>query len=201
MRVWRTAPARRRGARAARADPPPAALPGPAPEPKARQFALALDRGVGQPDLGHQVTPRERREHAGVDLVLHASGASPMTPAASAISTSHPNSCSWSCTNRAPVIDSITPRRQTMRAGAPRQPAHAVRIRRRPLLDDLPGLRQQAHVDRLSTQIQSSVQHEDGPPRARSSVTRRASHRGGPPSSQSVARVVESPVRTPGSPC
>jgi DNA-directed RNA polymerase specialized sigma24 family protein len=33
-----------------------------------------------------------------------------------------------------------------------------------------PG-REQAHVDLLSTQIQPSVQHEDGPPRARSSVT------------------------------
>jgi hypothetical protein len=34
-----------------------------------------------------------------------------------------------------------------------------------------------------------TVQHENGPPRARSSMTRRAWHRGGPPSSQSKATV------------
>jgi hypothetical protein len=33
-------------------------------------------------------------------------------------------------------------------------------------------LGQQADIEPVAAQIQSSVQHEDGPPRARSSVTR-----------------------------
>ena len=39
--------------------------------------------------------------------VLHANGAIPFARCASAIRTSQPASSSWSCTNRAPVIDSI----------------------------------------------------------------------------------------------
>ena len=47
---------------------------------------------------------------ASILSVLHASGASPLTFAASAIRTSQPSSSRRSCTNRAPVIDSITAR-------------------------------------------------------------------------------------------
>jgi hypothetical protein len=47
---------------------------------------------------------------ASMRSVSHASGANPLTLAASAISTSQPSSSNRSCTNRAPVIDSITPR-------------------------------------------------------------------------------------------
>ena len=47
---------------------------------------------------------------ASILSVLHASGARPLTLAASAISTSQPSASRWSCTNRAPVIDSITAR-------------------------------------------------------------------------------------------
>jgi hypothetical protein len=52
-----------------------------------------------------------------------------------------------------------------------RQAKQAVGVRRRrELLDDLASRRQQADIDLAATQIQSSVQHERGPPRARSSV-------------------------------
>ena len=44
--------------------------------------------------------------------------------------------------------------------------------RRGELLNDLRVLRKQTDVEPVATQIQSSMQHEDGPPRARSSVTR-----------------------------
>jgi hypothetical protein len=44
---------------------------------------------------------------ASIRSVLHASGAIPFARCASAIRTSQPASSSWSCTNRAPVIDSI----------------------------------------------------------------------------------------------
>ena len=42
--------------------------------------------------------------------VLHANGANPLTRCASATNTSHPYLTSSSCTNRAPFIDSTTPR-------------------------------------------------------------------------------------------
>jgi hypothetical protein len=59
--------------------------------------------------------------------VLQASGASPLTFWASAISTSQPSSSSVSCTNRAPFIDSITPRTDSAcmaaRRARPRSPS------------------------------------------------------------------------------
>ena len=54
-------------------------------------------------------------------------------------------------------------------------PATRARAGSRPhtvFVDDLPGLGDETDVDLASTHIQSSVQHEHGPPRARSSVTR-----------------------------
>ncbi len=68
---------------------------------------------VGQPDRRHQLAGGQLGQHPGVDpvgLVLHASGASPFTLSASAISTSQPRSWSWSWTKRAPFIDSIAAR-------------------------------------------------------------------------------------------
>jgi hypothetical protein len=47
---------------------------------------------------------------ASMRSVLHAKGARPLTRCASAISTSQPCASSASCTNRAPFIDSTTPR-------------------------------------------------------------------------------------------
>jgi hypothetical protein len=144
-------------------------------QPEARQLALAPDRRVGQPDLGHQITLREHGQHPSIDLVGLA------RQRRQALDLGRIGDQHLPPELLQPVVHEPRPRhrldhpahRQTMRAGAPRQAAHAVRVRRRrPLLDDLPGLRQQAHVELLSTQIQSSVQHEDGPPRARSSMTR-----------------------------
>ena len=64
---------------------------------------------------------------ASILSVLQASGARPLTLAASAISTSQPSSSSRSCTNRAPVIDSITPRTASpwlpTRRVSPRKPS------------------------------------------------------------------------------
>jgi hypothetical protein len=59
--------------------------------------------------------------------VLHANGANPLTFVASAINTSQPCSSRRSCTNRAPFIDSITPRtigtRIAALAASPRSPS------------------------------------------------------------------------------
>jgi hypothetical protein len=64
---------------------------------------------------------------ASILSVLPASGASPLTFCASAISTSQPCSSSVSCTNRAPFIDSITPRTSSAcmpaRRASPRNPS------------------------------------------------------------------------------
>ncbi len=62
---------------------------------------------------------------------------------------------------------------QRARSASTGRAAQPVDVRGRgPLVDDLPGLGDQTDVDLASTRIQSSVQHEDGPRRARSSVTR-----------------------------
>ena len=112
---------------------------------------------------------------ASILSVLHASGASPLTFCASAISTSQPCSSSVSCTNRAPFIDSITARTRLPRQRArarPRRPSASggAAVSR----DQLAVPVEQADVEPTSTQIQSSVQHESGPPRARSSVDTRS---------------------------
>jgi hypothetical protein len=63
--------------------------------------------------VGSQIAgTKSRREssastQASILSVLQANGARPLTFCASAISTCQPASSSWSCTNRAPFIDSI----------------------------------------------------------------------------------------------
>jgi hypothetical protein len=121
------------------------------------------------------------RTCASIVSVLHANGARPLTFCASAIDTSQPSRSKLSCTNRAPVIDSITPRtaRRTARSARPGRAAHRRRAARpsarrpHPLVD-------QADVEPLATELQSSVQHENGPPRARSSVNTRSVSPGRP---------------------
>jgi len=47
----------------------------------------------------------------------------------------------------------------------PRKPANTIVVARpSELLDQLAALEQQANIEPVATQIQSSVQHEDGPP-------------------------------------
>ena len=76
-------------------------------------------------------------------------------------------------TNRAPVIDSITPAHAALRPDALDQVAQPVSVRRRGKPpDDVAVVADQADIQTPATEIQSSVQHEYGPPRARSSVTR-----------------------------
>src|SRR5487761_1827990 len=65
--------------------------------------------------------------HASILSVLQASGARPLTRCASATSTSHPASSSWSWTNRAPFIDSMAARIgspcRARRRARPRRPS------------------------------------------------------------------------------
>ena len=73
----------------------------------------ARSRSARTAGVGSQIAgTRSRRDssastQASILSVLQASGASPLTFWASAISTCQPAISSWSCTNRAPFIDSI----------------------------------------------------------------------------------------------
>ncbi len=71
-------------------------------QPIAGTLALGTDGRVDQPDRGHEVAPaRIASTRASISSVLAASGARPLTLAASAMSTSQPWPCSSSCTKRA----------------------------------------------------------------------------------------------------
>jgi hypothetical protein len=60
-------------------------------EPETGSLPLGPHRRVGQPDRRHQLATAELGQHPGVDpVVLQASGASPFTFNASAISTCQP---------------------------------------------------------------------------------------------------------------
>jgi hypothetical protein len=76
------------------------------PEPGPLAFGTHL--GLREPDRGHQLAAAQLGQDPGVDPVgLARQRRQPLTFCASAIWTSHPASSSWSCTNRAPFIDSI----------------------------------------------------------------------------------------------
>jgi hypothetical protein len=65
------------------------------------------------------------------------------------------------------------PAHPTLRSHTLDEVAQPVSVRRRrQALDDVTLLADQAHVQAPTTEIQSSVQHEHGPPRPRSPMTR-----------------------------
>jgi hypothetical protein len=65
------------------------------------------------------------------------------------------------------------PAHAALRPDALNQPPQAVGVRRRGEPPDHAAIvADQADIQALATEIQSSVQHENGPPRARSPVTR-----------------------------
>ena len=143
-------------------------------QPEAGLLALGAHARVGQPDRRHQIAMRRHRQHVGVDRsVLHANGAGPLTFWASATSTSHPGSSSVSRTNRAPVIDSITPRIRPCgptRSTKRRSPSASGGAANCATTSPSSPMRHTSR--RLRLRSESSMQHEYGPPRARSSVTR-----------------------------
>ena len=131
----------------------------------------ARTRGSGNQIAGTS----SRREssantQASMRSVLQASGASPFTRAASAISTCQPWSSSWSWTKRAPVhrLDRGADR-LAMTRELPTQTTEPVGIRR--CRTDLNGRAltvEQVEVETLAAEIQSGVQHGSGPPLGRS---------------------------------
>ena len=120
--------------------------------------------------------------------VLQASGAIPRALYASAIRTSQPRSSSWSCTKRAPFIDSITASTgspsPTCRTSLARPSRSGGTRRWRPV----PPARRGPPIEAFAAEIQSDVQHAMGLP---SSCRGRAEFpsAGGPLSSDSVAPI------------
>ena len=99
--------------------------------------------------------------------VLQASGASPLTFCASAISTCQPANSSWSCTNRAPFIDSIAAytRAAELHPDPPGQRGQTTRLgQRRRHHQRRPRLVHHMHIQPRSTQIQPDVHHDNRPP-------------------------------------
>ena len=152
-------------------------------QPEARRLALAADAPVGQPDRRHQVTMREHRQHPRVDLVGLARQrrqtldllrvGDQHLPAQSLERVVHEPRAGHRLDHPA--------HRQPIAADTARQAPQALGVRRRgELLDHFRMLREQADIEPVATQIQSSVQHEDGPPRARSSVDTRSVSPGRP---------------------
>ena len=103
----------------------------------------ARSRSARTVGVGSQIAgTRSRRDSSAstqesILSVLQASGASPLTFCASAISTCQPASSSWSCTNRAPFIDSIA-----AYTGPPNPPI------RRPARPTRPGRGRRGHRQR-----------------------------------------------------
>ena len=161
--------------------------------PKARLFSLAPDPRIGQPDLRDQVALRQHGQHARVDPVGLARQRRQALDLGRVGDQHIPAELLKAIMHEPRAghrLDHPT-HRQPVAPDTARQAAQTVGIRRRrELLDDLATRRQQADIDLASTQIQSSVQHEDGPPQARSLGQHAgACHRGGPPSWQSSHRV------------
>jgi hypothetical protein len=119
---------------------------------------------------------------ASIRSVLQANGARPFTFCASAISTCQPASSSRSCTNRAPFIDSIAARiGSRCPIESSRQAEQAVGIRRCGTnLDGRALTAKQMEVETLATEIQTGVQHRNGPPLDSSQSTSRSVSPGRP---------------------
>jgi hypothetical protein len=136
-------------------------------QPKARLLALGTNARIGQPDRRHQIAMREHRQHARVDLVgLARQRRQPLDLLRVGDQHLPPELLER-------VMDEPRPghrldhaaHRQPIATDAPRQAAQAVGVRRGgELREHLAVLGKQTHIESLATQIQSSVQHEDGPP-------------------------------------
>jgi hypothetical protein len=164
-------------------------------QPEPGQLALTADARVGQPDRRHQIAPRQLGQHPGVDAVgLASQRRQPLDPLR--VGEHVPAVLLERVVHQPRAVHRLDHRTHPTTSQSPGQAAHAIGVRRhRPLGHHLAVPVEQPDIEPTSTQIQSSVQHQRGPPRARSSMTRRACHRGDPLSSQSKAKA--SPSRWP----
>src|ERR1019366_6729010 len=156
----------------------------------------ACSRRLRTPGPGSQICGTRSRSdstastRASILSVLHANGARPLTFCASAISTSQPNRSSVSCTNRAPVIDSITPctgsPNFSTRRARPATPSPSLGVANC-ATSSPPSASKQTSM-RLRLKSKPACNIEVGLLELAPRRTPGACHRGGPPSSQSQAR-------------
>src|SRR6516164_5144644 len=156
---------------------------------EAGELTLLADARVGQPDRRHQVAVTEHRKDLRVDLVglagqrretLDLLGVSDLDRPALLLEgvVDDPRA-----SHR---LDHGADRLAVDLLDAASEPSKRVDVGRYgELVQMLSLIGEQTHVELLATQIQSSVQHVNGPPRGWFSMTSGACHRGGPPSWQS----------------
>ena len=136
-------------------------------QPPSGDLALAAQLGVGSQIAG----TRSRNDssastRASILSVLHASGASPLTRCASAISTSQPYLHEL-VVHEASAVHRLhhAPHRLVIDRDASRQPVQAVAVRRRrEVIDQLAMIGDQADVNPPATQSKPTCNIEDGPP-------------------------------------
>jgi hypothetical protein len=142
-------------------------------QPEARELALAADRRVGQPDRRHQVALREHRQHVRVDLVGLARQRRQALDLLRVRDKHLPAELFERVMHEPRAVHRLDHRPHARSLHTHGEMAQTVSVRRgRDPRDQLAGVADQADIQPTSTQIQSSVQHDGGPPRARSSVTR-----------------------------
>jgi hypothetical protein len=143
-------------------------------QPEARLLALTTHARVGQPDRRHEITMRQDRQDLGVDAIgLARQRREPLDllgvgdqhlPAELLERVAHEPRTGHRLDHAA--HPSLPP--DTLH-----QEAQAIGVRgRREAPDELPVVADQADIEPPAAEIQSSVQHEHGPPRPRSPVTR-----------------------------
>jgi hypothetical protein len=136
-------------------------------QPQAGLLALAAHRRVGQPDRRHQVALREHRQDARVDLVgLARQRRQTLDPLR--VGDQHIPALALERvmdeTRAGHRLDHPAHRLAALQH-PPRQPANTIVVARHcELLDQLALPGQQTNIEPLTTQIQSSPQHQDGPP-------------------------------------
>ena len=167
---------------------------------EAGELTLLADARVGQPDRRHQVAVTEHRKDLRVDLVglagqrretLDLLGVSDLDRPALLLEgvVDDPRA-----SHR---LDHGADRLAVDLLDAASEPSKRVDVGRYgELVQMLSLIGEQTHVELLATQIQSSVQHVNGPPRGWFSMTSGACHRGGPPSWQSEPSVSSKAGRT-----
>jgi hypothetical protein len=138
-----------------------------------RELAFAANRRVGQPDRRHQIAPGQLGQHARVDLVGLA-GQRRQAFDLLRVGNQHlPAEFLQRVVHEPRAVHRLDHRPHSPGLHAHGEMAQTVGVRRGGgLRDQLAGIVEQADVEPTSTEIQSSVQHEGGPPRARSSMTR-----------------------------
>jgi hypothetical protein len=142
-------------------------------QPEARQLTLAPDARVRQPDRRHQIALGQHREHARVDPVGLAGQRRQPLDLLGVRDQHLPAVLLERVVHEPRTVHRLDHGTHAVTRQPPRQPPQPVGVgRHHGLGDQLAMLVDQADIEPLAAQIQTSVQHENGPPRARSSVTR-----------------------------